>query len=558
MKATETLDVRLQGSVLALGQALCESAGSSRRVSPRQPAQPNAEALEAEVRKVLQAVKASPARKLFGIKQGYEGKDDTSRLKAISVIAWQMIGETVASTHVEDIARTIADRKGEPCEEYLLARDLLARLVFERLLSLDASKAEPWSGRLTLLPPTYRWMCGGNKSLGNFDPARLDPYGRGRKGDDEAGEASARKRLPTAKEICETIRRENSVVGLDPQVKVLACRIALHAARAEMLRSGVDDHAVGQMVVCLVGSSGSGKSFLAGRMTAAAGVPYVQQDSTSLTSQGYVGEDLDSPYRLLSNSVGDASEASRGIIFLDEFDKKSARNGRDVCGLAIQQELLGRLQATSPFLVGGKRQYDCRPYLFDGRPTGYFLAGVFSGLAEVIEKQAGRRGIGFASGFGNRHHIRIQDALKELGFLDELVNRIGLVLRLPDPTIENVMRATANGILDGFNRILDAKGVVLFPTDAAIRAIGDYSMQSRGFYRSARAVLATIVDEVYFDPQRGTLVIEAGDVRRATDRLSSGIIQPDGGGSGRSVDGPDGASAEADLDATGDGETAAF
>ena len=306
-----------------------------------------------------------------------------------------------------------------------------------------------------------------------------------------------------------------------------------------------------QTVVCLVGSSGSGKSLLAGKVAAAAKIPFVQQDSTSLTSQGYVGDDLDSPYKILTNMVADAKEASRGIIFLDEFDKKSSRYGRDVSGIAIQQELLCRLQATSPFLIGGKRQNDCRPFLFDGRPTGYILAGVFSGLDEVMDKQAGKRGIGFASETGSRRHLYIQDCLKELGFLDELINRVSVVVRLTDPRIEHIMQATANGILNGYNQILAPKDIVLFPRDSAIRAIGDYSMQSKTFYRGAKAILATIVEEIFFDPHPGVMFIELEDVRRAIDRLSSGHVQnDDGGDSTGSDDESGGAPAEAEQDAT--------
>jgi ATP-dependent Clp protease ATP-binding subunit ClpX len=522
MPKPSKLDVKLQASILAVGRWLSLAAGATRQVTPRRSDQNGADALDADVEKVLRAVRASPARKYFGLKQG-EGEDDAVRLKAVALIAWLMIGEPTCSGYLEEIAKAVVSHKGEQCEQLLFAREVLARMVGEGLLALDASRAEQWSGRLTIVPSTYVWMCGGNQSLGHFDPARLTSYRLGTKDQAVAAAAAPPKRLPTAKELFDKVRQE--VVGLDPQVKVLASRIALHVARAEMLAAGMDDDSVGQMVVCLVGSSGAGKSFLAGRVAAASGLPMVQYDATTLTSQGYTGDDLDSPYRLLTSSVGgDAKAASRGLIFLDEFDKKSTHHGREVCGLAIQQEVLGKLQATSPFVVGGKRQYDCRPYLFDGRPTGYFLAGVFSGVDEVIEKQSGRRGIGFASEVGTRQHVRIQDALKELGFLDELVNRIGVVLRLPDPTVENVMRAAADGILHGFNRVLDSKGIVLFPTDAAIRAIGGYAVESKTFYRGAKAILATIVEEAIFDPHRGTVVIEVGDVRRAVDRLSSGGI----------------------------------
>ena len=193
-------------------------------------------------------------------------------------------------------------------------------------------------------------------------------------------------------------------------------------------------------------------------------------------------------------------------------------------------ELLSKLQSTStPFLVGGKRAGDFgKQFLFDARPTGYILAGVFKGLDDEIEKMAGRKNIGFASQAGGCQHIRIADCLKELGFLDELVNRIGLVMRLPDPTMENVMRATAGGILDGFNAVLNPKNISILLTSDAVRAIGDYSMVTKGFYRSSKSILATLLEEVMFAPPKGKVVVFSDcDVRRAVERLSSGFFEPD-------------------------------
>jgi ATP-dependent Clp protease ATP-binding subunit ClpX len=400
-------------------------------------------------------------------------------------------------------------------------------------------------------------MAGGEKGKGDFAINKIDQCRYGRKGErDGDGGTGIRGKVPTAKELFEKVRQE--VVGLDPQIRVLASRIALHAARAEILRASTDDCAVGQMVVVLVGSSGAGKSFVASRLAAHCGLGFCQYDSTVLTSQGYVGADLDEPYRLLVNSVGgDAKEASRGIILFDEFDKKSTRYGRDVCTQSIQQELLGKLQTASPFVIGGKRSSDILPFLFDGRRTGYFLAGVFSGLDEVIRKKAGRSGIGFASEGGSRRHVYVQDALRDFGYLDELVNRVSCVVRLPDPTVSNLEQAIAGTIEDGFSQILLTKGIALHLGDSAVRLIARYAAGTKTFYRGARQVLGVIAEELMFDPKPTAYLIGKADVRRAIERLSSGIVQPDdGGGAGRPVERNGLASPDADQDATPESELA--
>ncbi len=527
MKTTEVqLDLKTQAAILQLGRMLAHGDGGSSPISP--------EALQAEVERVLALIRTSSARRLFGIRCGFGCADDILRLKTIAHIGWQIIGEANSCNPIDDVVREVMQGDmGPHCERLLYTRDALAKMVCDGLLCVAYDSGEFWGARLSLPKRTYSWLCGGNESKGDFDPGKI-AIGRLNRGLVQVPKAEAVPlHVPTAKQIYEAVRRE--VVGLDSQVRVLASRIALHVARAELLKAGKQDQAVGNTVVLLAGNSGSGKSYIVERTAAAAALPFCQIDATTLTASGYVGSDVDEIYKLLVNATnGDAVAASRGLCFIDEFDKKStryARGGadcRDVGGESVQMELLSKLQAsTTPFVVGGKRGSDGRSFLFDGRPTGYILAGVFAGLDEAAEKLAGRQGIGYASEAGSRQHVRISDCLKSLGFIDELVNRVSLVIRLPDPTIENVIRATAGGILEGFNLVLAVKGIVLLPTDSAIRAIGDYSMQTKAFFRGAKAVLSVLAEEQLFDPRKGTVIIEATDVRRAVDRLSSGFIDPE-------------------------------
>ncbi len=529
---TEILDLKLPAAILALGQTLCESRGMGRNPSGTSSSDCRPEAMEAEIERLLKQLRASPARRFFGLHQNCAEKDDPAKLKTIALLSWQMLGENSGCTHIEDVARVISDGRGQPCEQLLLQRDCLGRMVTEDLIVLARSEGERWTGRLLLPQRTILWISGGQKSMGHFDIQRMDlaRLKRGRQGESQP----AQKRIPTAKELYDAVLQD---VGLPlaPVVKVLASRFAMHAARAEMLKAGPDDQSVSQMVLCLVASSGAGKSYLASRLSAHSKIPLVQYDSTVLTSQGFVGADLDEPYRLLINSVGgDPQEAAKGVILLDEWDKKSTRysrhgSGGDICTLAIQQEILNKLQSATPFLVGGRRQYDSRPFLFDGRLTGYLLAGVFSGLDEIIGRKSVGKGIGFgvgvASEAGSRRHVRIQDAMKEYGYLDELVNRIGCVVRLPDPTHDAVAHALVTTILDGFNRLLAPKEIIILPTEAGIREIADFSIESKGFYRAAKAVLAAFCEECFFDPHPGLVTIGKDEARHAIDRLSSGIVQ---------------------------------
>jgi ATP-dependent Clp protease ATP-binding subunit ClpX len=520
-KPGDKLDLTLQADILQLGQLLAERRrGAGRGINQ----QPQPDELEAEVQRVLGLVKKSSARQLFGISQGRVSDTDAIHLKAVAIMAWGTIGEGGLCTRLDHIAGMIADPRKPYCGELLLVRDALGRMVCDNLLLLSRSHIEGdcWKGEFLLPRHTFAWLAGGSQSKGTFHHATLNTLSLPDSHQD--GTTSGRKAIPTAQQLYDTVRQQ--VIGLDPQLKVLSSRLALHLVRAEALRKGVDDQAVGQMVVCLIGSSGSGKSYVVGRLAACCGLPFCQYDCTALTSQGYVGADLDEPYRLLTIAAGgDLQEASRGVIFLDEFDKKAA-GARDVCTQAVQQELLGKLQTNAPFVVGGKRSFDARSYLFDGRPTGYVLGGVFSGLDEILQKKADHRGIGFSVTKGGRNDVYIQGALKELGFLDELVNRISCVVRLPDPTAGNISHAVVSSLMEGFNQVLAPSGIFVMPTQAAAVAIGRYGVDSKTFYRGAKAILATIAEEMIFSPSKETTcLIDRRDVLKAIDRLASGCVQ---------------------------------
>ncbi len=357
MKSSDKPDFSVQGAVLQLGQTLAEL-----RRGPRQT--PRAEEIQAQVEQVLALIRKHPIRKLLGISQGVIADSDPLRIKAVAYMGWQMLGDQITALQVEAVVAVVGDPSEAPGVRTLVARDQLGKMVEEGIFEFTPSPSEGWSGRVVMGQPIFRWLSGGAEGRGGFLFARPQI-----KKDREKHPAI---KAIKPKELFDKVNRE--VLGLSSQIKVLASRMALHVARVGLLKEGLPEQHLGQTVILLAGPSGSGKNFLTSRLMYHTGLPHIAYDCTALTSQGYVGDDLDSPYRLLVNaSGGDVQAASGGIILFDEWDKKSASHGRDVSCLSIQQELLGRLQAVAPFLVGGKRQFDGRPFLFDGRATGYLL-----------------------------------------------------------------------------------------------------------------------------------------------------------------------------------------
>jgi ATP-dependent protease Clp ATPase subunit len=99
---------------------------------------------------------------------------------------------------------------------------------------------------------------------------------------------------------------------------------------------------------------------------------------------------------------------------------------------------------------------------------------------------------------------------------------------MPDPTADSIAQVVVaeSGIVQGFNRILAARDIVLFPQETAVGMLADYAVESGTFYRGVKHVLGTLVEELLFDEAKGTVMLDAALVRRSIDR-ASGIAPPD-------------------------------
>lgn len=343
--------------------------------------------------------------------------------------------------------------------------------------------------------------------------------------------------IPTPREIHDYLNIY--ITGQEEAKEILSTSAYNHYKRIN--HKSNNDVIVEKSNVLMVGPTGTGKTLFAKTLARKLGVPFAIADATTLTEAGYVGDDVESVLeRLLAVADYDIEKAQRGIIYIDEIDKKtrkseSSTTTRDVSGEGVQQALLRLVEGTVTKVKLGmaSKKFSEDTAEFDTSNVLFIVGGAFVGIEEFITKRIkNKTGVGFTGNVVSKEESNTilkslqPDDIVKYGLIPELVGRLPIITTLDNLSEEQlveIMQNIKNSIVDQVKELMLYNEIELeFSTDY----FKDVACRASKTGMGARAVKSIVENSLFYLMYNAPELQEDNVVKVIFDKYPSRIDKP--------------------------------
>ena len=297
------------------------------------------------------------------------------------------------------------------------------------------------------------------------------------------------------------------VVGQDKQVKSVLYTILEN--RRMINKDNIDNPKQYMTNILIRGESGSGKTMIIEKIAKLLNIPTFIADSTQYTETGWAGESVSDMLVGLYNAAGcDLEAAQKGILFIDEVDKKATTDshGGPSRGAVLDNLLKSIEGAKVAINIGSKIQEE--KIMFDTSRLTVICSGAFEGIEEYRDKRIGKRRAGFDREIKQEvdQGVTVDDYIA-FGMNRQFMSRLPKVIELNKFTKESlirVMKESNSSKLKIEKFKLEDRGIEVEYTEDFYDRLAEVALKKKTGARGIEQALSTVLESINIENIRSS------------------------------------------------------